>query len=65
MRAYVARLRRANPDAVLVMAGCYARTSPESRAEIPEVDHWIGPGAAESVEYIPHFPMEWLRKTGF
>ncbi len=22
-------------------------------------------GAAESVEYIPHFPMEWLRKTGF
>ncbi len=22
-------------------------------------------GAADSVEYIPHFPMEWLRKTGF
>jgi hypothetical protein len=21
--------------------------------------------AADSVEYIPHFPMEWLRKTGF
>ena len=21
--------------------------------------------AAETVEYIPHFPMEWLRKTGF
>ncbi len=21
--------------------------------------------AAESVEYIPHLPMEWLRKTGF
>ncbi len=20
---------------------------------------------ADSVEYIPHFPMEWLRKTGF
>ncbi len=20
---------------------------------------------AESVEYIPHFPMEWMRKTGF
>jgi hypothetical protein len=22
-------------------------------------------GAADSVEYIPHFPMELLRKTGF
>jgi hypothetical protein len=22
-------------------------------------------GAADSVEYIPHFPMEWMRKTGF
>ena len=21
--------------------------------------------AADSVEYVPHFPMEWLRKTGF
>jgi hypothetical protein len=21
--------------------------------------------AADSVDYIPHFPMEWLRKTGF
>ena len=21
--------------------------------------------AADSVEYIPNFPMEWLRKTGF
>jgi hypothetical protein len=21
--------------------------------------------AADSVEYIPHFPMEWLSKTGF
>ena len=20
---------------------------------------------ADSVEYMPHFPMEWLRKTGF
>ena len=20
---------------------------------------------ADSVEYLPHFPMEWLRKTGF
>lgn len=22
-------------------------------------------GAADSVEYIPHFPIEWMRKTGF
>ncbi len=51
-RALARRLRRANPGAVLVMAGCYARTSPESRAELPEVDHWIGHGAPESLDSL-------------
>ena len=41
-RAFARRLRRENPRAVLVMTGCYAQTSPESRLKLPEVDHWIG-----------------------
>jgi threonylcarbamoyladenosine tRNA methylthiotransferase MtaB len=41
-RALARRLRRGNPRAVLVMTGCYAQTSPESRTELPEVDHWVG-----------------------
>ncbi len=41
-RALARRLRRRNPQAVLVMAGCYARVSPEARDRLPEVDHWIG-----------------------
>jgi threonylcarbamoyladenosine tRNA methylthiotransferase MtaB len=41
-RALARRLRREHPDAVLVMTGCYAETSPGSRTALPEVDHWIG-----------------------
>ncbi|MFA6146715.1 MAG: tRNA (N(6)-L-threonylcarbamoyladenosine(37)-C(2))-methylthiotransferase MtaB [bacterium] len=41
-RALVRRLRREYPGAVLVMTGCFAETTPEARASVPEVDHWIG-----------------------
>jgi threonylcarbamoyladenosine tRNA methylthiotransferase MtaB len=41
-RALARRLRRRNPRAVLVMAGCYARVSPEDCGKLPEVDHWVG-----------------------
>jgi threonylcarbamoyladenosine tRNA methylthiotransferase MtaB len=36
------RLRRRHPGAVLVMTGCFAETTPEARASVPEVDHWLG-----------------------
>jgi len=48
-RALTRRLRRKNPDAVLVMAGCYARTAPEDRALLPEADHWIGAGDPDAL----------------
>jgi threonylcarbamoyladenosine tRNA methylthiotransferase MtaB len=41
-RALARRLRREHPGAVLVMTGCFAETSPEARASVPEVDHWLG-----------------------
>ena len=41
-RALARRLRREHPDAVLVMTGCFAETTPEARAAVPEVDHWLG-----------------------
>jgi len=41
-RAIVRRLRREHPGAILVMTGCFAETTPEARASLPEVDHWVG-----------------------
>ena len=41
-RAIARRLRREHPGAVLVMTGCFAETSPEARASVTEVDHWLG-----------------------
>jgi threonylcarbamoyladenosine tRNA methylthiotransferase MtaB len=41
-RALARRLRRDHPGAVLVMTGCFAETTHEDRASVPEVDHWLG-----------------------
>lgn len=43
-RALARRARRENPEAVIVLSGCYARISPDHRDRLPEVDHWIGTG---------------------
>ncbi len=41
-RALARRARRDNPDAVLIMSGCFPATASESvRAGLPEVDHWL------------------------
>ncbi len=41
-RALARRLRREHPGAILVMTGCFAETTPEARAKVPEVNHWLG-----------------------
>lgn len=41
-RALARRLRREHPGAILVMTGCFAETTPDARASLPEVDHWVG-----------------------
>ncbi len=41
-RQAVRRVIRRNPDAVVVVTGCYAQISPESCAAIPGVDYVVG-----------------------
>lgn len=41
-RAFVRRVRRANPEARIVVAGCYAQRAPEEVAELEGVDAVIG-----------------------
>ena len=41
-RHYVSRARRANPDGVVVVTGCYAQVSPEEIKELTDADYVIG-----------------------
>jgi len=41
-RAYVRRVRRQNPQARVIVTGCYAQRAPEELAALPEVDAVIG-----------------------
>ena len=41
-RQLVRRAKRRNPDAQVIMTGCYAQVSPESVAHMPEVDYVVG-----------------------
>lgn len=41
-RQYIRRVRNTNPDALVVVTGCYAQVEPEDVAAMPEVDMVIG-----------------------
>ncbi len=41
-RQMIRRAKQSNPDAVVVVTGCYAQTSPEAVAAIPDVDLILG-----------------------
>jgi threonylcarbamoyladenosine tRNA methylthiotransferase MtaB len=41
-RAYLRRVRRQNPNARIVVTGCYAQRAPEELAALPEVDAVVG-----------------------
>lgn len=43
-RQMIRRAKQQNPDAVLVVMGCYAQTAPKEVAAIPEVDIILGTG---------------------
>lgn len=43
-RQYIRRMRKLNPDALIVVTGCYAQVEPEEVASMPEVDLVIGNG---------------------
>jgi len=44
------RARRLNPDAKIVMTGCFAQANPERLAKAPEVDAIIGLGRLDDLE---------------
>jgi threonylcarbamoyladenosine tRNA methylthiotransferase MtaB len=41
-RSHARKARRENPEATVILTGCYAQVSPPEREKIPEVDHWVG-----------------------
>jgi threonylcarbamoyladenosine tRNA methylthiotransferase MtaB len=41
-RQLARRAKRGNPEARIIMTGCYAQVNPKSVARVPEVDHVIG-----------------------
>ncbi|MBQ6314961.1 MAG: tRNA (N(6)-L-threonylcarbamoyladenosine(37)-C(2))-methylthiotransferase MtaB [Mogibacterium sp.] len=43
-RQYIRRVKRVNPDALIVVTGCYAQVEPDEVASLPEVDMVIGNG---------------------
>ena len=51
-RQAVRRARRTNPDAVIVVTGCYAQVAAEEIFAIPEVDLVIGTHARESLPQL-------------
>lgn len=60
-RQYIRRMKGVNPEAVVVVTGCYAQTSPEEVSALPEVDLVIGNGLKSGIcnrvyEYIERKP---------
>ena len=43
-RQYIRRMKNVNPDALIVVTGCYAQVEPEEVAAMPEVDMVVGNG---------------------
>ena len=43
-RQYIRRVKRINPDSLIVVTGCYAQVEPEEVSAMPEVDIVIGNG---------------------
>lgn len=41
-RQAIHRIRRQNPDAILIVTGCYAQLKPQEIADMPEVDYILG-----------------------
>ena len=57
-RQYIRRMKKANPDAVVVIMGCYPQTNPEEVAQIEEADIILG--TTEKTK-APEYAAEFLR----
>ena len=52
-RQYIRRMKRLNPAAIVAVTGCYAQTSPEELARMPEVDIVAGTGEKNNIfDYV-------------
>jgi threonylcarbamoyladenosine tRNA methylthiotransferase MtaB len=48
-RQLARRAKRANPEARVIMTGCYAQVNPQSVAKVPEIDYIIGLNRLEDI----------------
>ncbi len=48
-RQVIRKARKTNPDAVVVVTGCYAQVSPQEVAQLPEVNLVIGTGNRQKI----------------
>jgi len=51
-RNYINRARRANPDGVVIVTGCYAQVSPEELAKESNVDYVLGNADKSTIKEI-------------
>lgn len=55
-RQYIRRMKKQNPEAIVVVTGCYAQVNPEEVASLPEVDIVTGTGEkGRIIEYVQEF----------
>ena len=55
-RQYIRRMKKANPEAVVVIMGCYPQTNPDEVAEIEEADIILGTTEkTKAPEYVARF----------
>ncbi len=48
-RQYIRRMKSLNPEAMIVVTGCYAQVEPEEVANLPEVDLVVGNGKKSTI----------------
>lgn len=59
-RQAIHRIRRQNPNAIIIVTGCYAQLKPEEIADMNEVDYVLGQNEKFN---IPQFIEEWKVKS--
>lgn len=62
-RQYIRRVKRINPDALVVVTGCYAQVEPDEVAALPEVDLVVGNGQKSRICELVLDRLEQARST--